>query len=80
MGSPRRGWSFHIAGLSTEPTGSWAGAKLVALAVAYLMPSPSAPVFSALDLSTMRTSTMETAVPMGVNTTVQQARAPVYST
>ena len=39
---------------------------------------PICAVFSALDLSTMRTSTMEMAVPMGVNTTVQQARAPVY--
>lgn len=68
----------QIAGLSTEPSGSGSAANCPAFAAAYLMPSPSAPVFSARLLSTMRAKTMETAVPMGVNTTVQHARAPVY--
>ena len=52
--------------------------KLLAFAIAYLIPSPCALEFSTSLLWTILLNTMLQAVPMGVNTTVQHINAPVY--
>ena len=67
-----------MEGLSTLPKSDVFATKRFAFAAAYLIPSPSALVFSARLLSTIRAKTMLHAVPIGVKTTVQHVSAPVY--
>ena len=67
-----------MEGLSTLPKSDVFATKRFAFAAAYFIPSPSALVFSARLLSTIRAKTMLHAVPIGVKTTVQHVSAPVY--